>query len=118
VILCHTLEIYNMLASRIFVRTRGVCRLPIRFTSAENAPKAAPQEVPPEVPSSCPPPLKEGDKVPPVKFKVRVLDKSVPGGQQYKWKDVTTTELLNNKRVVVFGLPGGNVFYFCLFRHI
>jgi len=95
-----------MLASRLFGRTRGMVKLSTRFSSAENAPKVVPSEVPPEVPSSCPPPLKEGDKVPPVKFKVRVIDKSVQGGQQYKWKEVSTSQLLNNKRVVVFGLPG------------
>ena len=41
-------------------------------------------------------------RVPEVTFKTRVLDEQLG----YYWKDVTTGDLFNGKRVVVFSLPG------------
>jgi peroxiredoxin len=43
-------------------------------------------------------------RVPEVTFKTRAKD-TVPTGQ-YIWKDVTTFDLFDNKRVIVFSLPG------------
>ena len=48
----------------------------------------------------------EGDKVPEVVFKARVRDSTIPGPNPFKWKDVTTSDLFNGKRVVLFSLPG------------
>lgn len=49
---------------------------------------------------------KEGDKVPDVVFKARVRDETIVGPNPFKWKDVTSSDLFNGKRVVVFALPG------------
>ncbi len=48
-------------------------------------------------------------KVPYAKFKTREGDKEAVGGCTFiggTWKDVDTTEIFDNKRVVVFALPG------------
>lgn len=45
-------------------------------------------------------------KVPQVTFKTRVRDESVGGDNPFRWQDVTTEELFNGKRVIVFSLPG------------
>ncbi len=47
-----------------------------------------------------------GSKVPSVTFKTRVYDESVGGENPYRWQDVTSEEIFNGKKVVVFGLPG------------
>ena len=55
--------------------------------------------------------LKEGDKLPVVKFKARV--KEIGNGKpadSYVWRDISTEDLFKGKRVVLFGVPGGNVF--------
>lgn len=39
-------------------------------------------------------------------FKTRVRDDSIEGPNPYRWQSVTTEELFNDKRVVVFSLPG------------
>jgi len=44
--------------------------------------------------------------VPEVVFKTRVRDESIGGDNPYKWEDVSTKELFNGKRVLVFSLPG------------
>jgi peroxiredoxin (alkyl hydroperoxide reductase subunit C) len=44
--------------------------------------------------------------VPEVTFKTRVRDESVEGPNPYRWQDVTTGEIFNGKKVVVFALPG------------
>lgn len=41
--------------------------------------------------------------VPNVTFKTRVETDELPG---FEWRDLTTTEIFNNKRVAVFALPG------------
>ena len=51
--------------------------------------------------------LKEGDRVPHVIFKARVRDNSLGGENPFKWKEVSTKDLFENKRVVIFALPGG-----------
>ena len=56
--------------------------------------------------------LKEGDKVPNVIFKARVRDESLGGENPFKWKNVSTADLFNNKRVVLFALPGGIIIFF------
>jgi thioredoxin-dependent peroxiredoxin len=46
------------------------------------------------------------EKVPHVVFKTRVRDESVGGPNPFRWQDVTTQEIFDGKRVVVFSLPG------------
>lgn len=53
---------------------------------------------------------KEGDVVPTITFKARVRDDTIPGPNPFKWKDITTNDLFNGKRVVLFALPGGWLF--------
>ena len=48
----------------------------------------------------------EGYNVPEVTFKTRVRDESVEGENKFAWKDVTSSEVFNNKKVVLFSLPG------------
>jgi thioredoxin-dependent peroxiredoxin len=45
-------------------------------------------------------------QVPKVVFKTRVRDEQIEGPNPYRWQDVTTDEFFNNKKVVVFSLPG------------
>lgn len=51
--------------------------------------------------------LKEGDTIPNIVFKARVRDESIGGPNPFTWKDVSTNDLFNGKRVVLFALPGG-----------
>jgi thioredoxin-dependent peroxiredoxin len=51
-------------------------------------------------------PLKEGERVPEVVFKTRVRDESVGGDNPYRWQDVSSKEIFDGKKIVVFGLPG------------
>jgi peroxiredoxin len=44
--------------------------------------------------------------VPQVVFKTRVRDESVEGPNPYRWQDVSSSEVFDGKRVVVFALPG------------
>jgi thioredoxin-dependent peroxiredoxin len=46
------------------------------------------------------------EKVPSVVFKTRVRDESVGGPNPFRWQDVTSEEIFNGKRVVIFSLPG------------
>ncbi len=48
----------------------------------------------------------EGRKVPSVVFKTRVRDESVGGPNPFRWQDVSSREIFDGKRVVVFSLPG------------
>jgi peroxiredoxin len=48
----------------------------------------------------------ENTKVPNVTFKTRVRDESIGGENPYKWQDLTSEEIFNNKKVVLFALPG------------
>jgi peroxiredoxin len=45
-------------------------------------------------------------QVPNVTFKTRVRDASIGGDNPFKWQDVTTSDIFDNKKVVVFSLPG------------
>lgn len=45
-------------------------------------------------------------RVPEVTFKTRVRDESVGGSNPYRWQDLTTSEIFDGKKVVVFSLPG------------
>lgn len=45
-------------------------------------------------------------KIPNVTFKTRVRDESIGGDNPFKWYDLTTAEIFNNKKVVIFSLPG------------
>lgn len=49
---------------------------------------------------------KEGAQVPDVIFKTRVRDESVGGENPYRWQDVSSKEIFDDKKIVVFGLPG------------
>ena len=44
--------------------------------------------------------------VPGVVFKTRVRDESVEGPNPFRWQDVSTDDIFNGKKVVVFALPG------------
>ena len=44
--------------------------------------------------------------IPEVVFKTRVRDESIGGDNPYKWKDLTSNEIFDGKRVLVFSLPG------------
>ena len=44
--------------------------------------------------------------VPNVTFKTRVRDESIGGDNPFKWEDVTTADIFDNKTVIVFSLPG------------
>ncbi len=46
------------------------------------------------------------NKVPEVTFKTRVRDESVGGENPFRWQDVTTSEVFDGKKVVIFSLPG------------
>lgn len=46
------------------------------------------------------------NRVPDVTFKTRVRDESVEGPNPYRWQDLTTSEIFDGKKVVVFSLPG------------
>jgi peroxiredoxin len=46
------------------------------------------------------------DRVPSVVFKARVRDASVPGPNPYRWRDLSSDEIFQGKKVVVFSLPG------------
>jgi peroxiredoxin len=52
-------------------------------------------------------PVTEGDFVPNVVFKARVRDDTIAGPNPFTWKDVSTADLFQGKRSVVFALPGG-----------
>ena len=51
-------------------------------------------------------PLPEGARVPSVVFKTRVRDESVEGPNPFRWQDVSSEELFDGKKVVLFALPG------------
>jgi hypothetical protein len=48
-----------------------------------------------------------GSVVPEIVFKARVRDPASKESNPFVWKDVTTTHLFKDKRVVLFALPGG-----------
>ena len=50
--------------------------------------------------------LKEQDIVPEVVFKTRVRDESVAGDNPFRWQDLTTQEIFDDKKVILFSLPG------------
>jgi len=50
--------------------------------------------------------MKQGQRVPQVTFKTRVRDESIGGDNPFRWQDVTTDDIFENKRVVIFSLPG------------
>jgi thioredoxin-dependent peroxiredoxin len=47
-----------------------------------------------------------GTKVPNVTFKTRVRNEALGGENPFEWKDLNTAEIFDNKKVVVFSLPG------------
>ncbi len=50
--------------------------------------------------------LTEEARVPSVVFKTRVRDESIGGENPYRWQDVTTDEVFQGKKIVLFALPG------------
>jgi len=44
--------------------------------------------------------------VPDVTFKTRVRNEAIEGPNPFEWKDLTTADVFNGKRVVLFALPG------------
>jgi thioredoxin-dependent peroxiredoxin len=45
-------------------------------------------------------------KVPQVTFKTRVRDESLAGENPFKWEDLSSAQIFDGKKVIVFGLPG------------
>lgn len=45
-------------------------------------------------------------QVPQVTFKTRVRDESIGGDNPFRWQDISTDDIFNNKKVVLFSLPG------------
>ncbi len=45
-------------------------------------------------------------RVPDVLFKTRVRDESVEGPNPFRWQDLTTKEIFDGKKVILFALPG------------
>ena len=50
--------------------------------------------------------LQEGARVPSVIFKTRVRDESVEGENPFRWQDVSSDEIFQGKKIVLFALPG------------
>jgi len=44
--------------------------------------------------------------VPNVTFKTRVRDETVEGSNPFRWQEVTSADIFDGKKVVVFALPG------------
>ncbi len=44
--------------------------------------------------------------VPDVTFKTRVRNEAIEGDNPFEWKDLTSAEIFNGKRVLLFSLPG------------
>ena len=47
-----------------------------------------------------------GKLLPQVIFKTRVRDEKIGGDNPFKWLNVTTKELFENKKIILFSLPG------------
>lgn len=45
-------------------------------------------------------------QVPEVIFKTRVRDESVPGPNPFRWQDLSSKEIFEGRKVIVFSLPG------------
>jgi peroxiredoxin len=45
-------------------------------------------------------------RVPEVTFKTRVRDEAVGGENPFRWQDVTSAEIFDGRRIVLFSLPG------------
>ncbi|HSM69017.1 MAG TPA: redoxin family protein, partial [Xanthomonadales bacterium] len=45
-------------------------------------------------------------QVPEVIFKTRVRDESVPGPNPFRWRDLSSKEIFEGRKVIVFSLPG------------
>ena len=45
-------------------------------------------------------------QIPEVIFKVRVRDESIVGDNPYRWQDLSSNEVFENKKILIFSLPG------------
>ncbi|PSL17358.1 peroxiredoxin [Shimia abyssi] len=50
--------------------------------------------------------MQVGVKIPNVTFKTRVRDESVGGPNPFRWQDMTSADYFDDKRVILFSLPG------------
>ncbi|MEK7655567.1 MAG: peroxiredoxin [Patescibacteria group bacterium] len=50
--------------------------------------------------------LNQESSVPDVVFKTRVRDESIGGENPFRWQDITSKEIFEGKKIVLFGLPG------------
>lgn len=48
----------------------------------------------------------EGSNVPDVTFKTRVRDESIDGPNPFRWQNLTSKDIFEGKKVVLFALPG------------
>ena len=44
--------------------------------------------------------------VPDVTFKTRVRDESIAGDNPFRWQDVKSSDIFDNRKIIVFALPG------------
>ena len=47
-----------------------------------------------------------GKKIPVVTFKLRVRDDNISGPNPFRWEDKSSTEIFQNKNILLFSLPG------------
>ena len=47
-----------------------------------------------------------GSMAPIIDLKVRVKDKRITGDNKFKWSSINTKELYDNRRIVIFAIPG------------
>jgi len=50
--------------------------------------------------------IRKGDKLPSVLFNTRVRDENIGGPNPYRWEVKSTDDYFNDKRAILFGLPG------------
>ncbi|SFK24156.1 Peroxiredoxin [Nitrosomonas aestuarii] len=50
--------------------------------------------------------MTEQRQVPNVIFKTRIRDESIGGDNPFRWQDLTTNDIFDRKRIVLFALPG------------
>lgn len=55
--------------------------------------------------------VRKGDRIPTIVLKGRIRVGTGEEISNFAWKDVTTEDLFRGKRIVLFSLPGGQLWY-------